>query len=426
MIDEDRVKKVAEFNGIEFYRIPADKFKTFTFSVYFCDSLNKERVSYNALIPFVLRRGSKEYPTSKKITEKLQELYGASFYSDVSKKGEVQATFFSADAVNAKYANRIDGLFSKLIDFIFGIITDPVLEKGVFKKDYVEQEKKTLIDLVESRKNDKGSYAVQRCFEEMCKGEAYSIFEAGTADDIKSIDEKSLYEYYTSVFLKRLPIKIFVTGEVSEEDFSYLVSKFKELPRDQIMNISSAGEIKPAGNEVKNVTDKMNVIQGKLCLGFRTNISPQDDLYFPLTICNTIYGGGIHSKLFQYVREKASLAYYASSHMDKFKGVMIVTSGIDIANKEKAQKIMLEQLEEIKKGNISDFEFNSAMKTYVTAVNLLKDGQRSISDFFLGQTLLGLDYGLSQLLERLEKVTIEDVAKAAQKIQLDTVYFLTA
>lgn len=160
--------------------------------------------------------------------------------------------------------------------------------------------------------------------------------------------------------------------------------------------------------------------------GLQNKYFPAGRSVFPLNNMQYNIRRGIHSKLFQYVREKASLAYYASSHMDKFKGVMIVTSGIDIANKEKAQKIMLEQLEEIKKGNISDFEFNSAMKTYVTAVNLLKDGQRSISDFFLGQTLLGLDYGLSQLLERLEKVTIEDVAKAAQKIQLDTVYFLTA
>lgn len=426
MIKEDRISKVTEFNGIEFYKIPENKFKTFTIGIYFCDVLNKERVSSNAMIPFVLRRGSQEYSSSMAISRRLHELYGASFYSDVTKKGEIQMTYFSSDAVVDKYIPESENIFRNLTDLIFGIVTDPFLEDGKFKKDYVEQEKTTLIDLIETQKNNKDSYAIQRCFEEMCKDEPYSINEGGDIESIKSINADSLYDYYRNFYLKKLPIKVFITGEVPDADINYLVDKFKSIPREEIVDISKVGIIKSADPEVNHVIERFNVVQGKLCLGFRSNLAPSDDLYYALTVCNTVFGGGIHSKLFQNVREKAGLAYYASSRMDKFKGVIIVSSGIEISNKDKAMKIILEQLEEIKKGNITDVEFDSAIKTYSTAVNLLKDGQRSIADFFLGQTLLGIKTGLTDFMKNINQVTIDDVVKAAQKIELDTTYFLTA
>ena len=421
----EKAVKIAEYKGIEVYSLKSNKFKTSTINIYFCDNLNKERVSYNALIPFVLRRGTAKYPTARALSKRCQELYGASVFADADKKGEVQIAYFSTDMLYKRYALNSEHLFEKTCDLIFDVIFDPLVIDGGFRNDYVEQEKVNLCDLIESRINDKSSYAVQRCCEVMCADEPYSIDEIGTVDSVSKITAEGLYKYYKEVFIKELPIKIFITGD-DINNTNYLLEKLSRIERAQNIRNICAGDIIPQQGDIKEVTDRMQVIQGKLCLGFRTETPASSKDYFALTICNTVFGGGIHSKLFQNVREKASLAYYASSRIDKFKGLLLVSSGIEINNKDKAQEIILKQLEDIRKGNVSEYEFSASVKSYINAVDSLKDGQRAISDFFLGQILLGLNYSLIDLTDEIKKVTVSDIVEISQRIKLDTVYFLTS
>jgi len=175
----------------------------------------------------------------------------------------------------------------------------------------------------------------------------------------------------------------------------------------------------------KDVTEKLNVNQGKLSLGFRTNTSPDSSDYYALVVYNGILGGGIHSKLFQNVREKASLAYYVFSRLEKFKGLMVVSSGIEIENRDKALGIILEQLEQIKAGNISDYEYETTLNVIETGIKSLKDNQISIVDFYLSQTVAGTNDDFSSFIEKIRKVKREDVIRIAEKIKLDTIYFLT-
>ena len=143
-------------------------------------------------------------------------------------------------------------------------------------------------------------------------------------------------------------------------------------------------------------------------------------------VYNGVLGGGVHSKLFQNVREKASLAYYVYSRLERFKGLMAVSSGIELKNKDKALEIILKQLDEIKKGNISEQEMEATKKSMETDLKSLRDSQMGVVDFYLSQTVAGTDDNFNDVIEKIWKVTPEDVAKAASKTELDTVYFLTA
>jgi predicted Zn-dependent peptidase len=204
-----------------------------------------------------------------------------------------------------------------------------------------------------------------------------------------------------------------------------VTQRISSIPRKNIKTLSNGFSSK-YNSEPRNVTETMDVTQGKLCLGFRTNTPPDAKDYPSLMMYNSILGEGIHSKLFQNVREKASLAYYAYSRLEKFKGLMVISSGIEMGNKEKALDIILKQMDEMKKGLISDYEMETAAKSMETGLKSLADNQISMVDFFLSQAICGSQDNFSDIIEKVKAVTRNEIVQVAEKISPDTIYFLTA
>ena len=421
--NEEKAEKIASFNGINVYRIKTDKFKTNSVNFFFLDTLNRGNVTKNALVPAVLRRGCRQYATFRDIALRLEELYGTSFDCGVAKKGECHVIQFYMEFLADKYTLDNKSLFESAFELLYEIIYQPVSENGAFREEYLAQEKDNLKKLIESRVNDKMQYSVDRCFEEMCKGEPYGLYEYGYVSDLEAVGPKDLYAHYRDM-LENYPLQVYLAGDMNDETVRGVVEKLSDIKRKQPKTLNCCN-IEKELNGVKNVTEKMNITQGKLTLGFRTNTSAASTDYYKLMVYNGILGGGIHSKLFQNVREKASLAYYAYSRLDRFKGLMVISSGIDVKNKDKAEKIIMEQLEEIKKGNISDYEYESTMKTIETGIKSLMDSQIQIVDYYLSQAVSETGDSFSAIADKVKRVTKQDVVDVAKKIQLDTVYFLT-
>ncbi len=420
---QEQLRKIASFKGIEIYNIKAEKFKTNTINILFHDNLKKESAAKNALIPAILRRGCERLPNIKDIALYLEELYGASFDCGITKKGESQIIQFYIEFISDLYTEKGSNLFNKTFDLVFDIITSPVVENNSFKNEYMEQEKENLKKLIESRVNDKTQYSIDRCFEEMCKNEPFGVYEYGYVSDLDSINGQDLYKYYKNA-METLPITIFITGNIDDDSLNRVIERISRVKRGEIKEISGV-ESSNDRVEVKKVEEKMDVNQGKLSLGFRTGITAKHNDYYALLVYNSILGGGMHSKLFQNVRERESLAYYVFSRLDKFKGLMIISGGIESQNRDKAQDIALKQMEEIKKGNISDYEFESAMKNIETGIKSLKDSQLHIMDFYLSQVVSGTNDTFDTIIEKVKKVKKEDVIRVSENIKLDTVYFLT-
>lgn len=420
----EKASRMASFNGIDVYRIAAGKFKTCSVNFFFQDNLSRENVTKNALLPAVLRRGSRNHPAFRDLMKKFEDLYGTSFDCGVTKKGERQIIQFYLEYLSDRYLPAGSDQFGNAFDALFEVITDPALDNGVFRQDYLDQEKENLKKLIESRVNDKMQYSVEKCLEEMCRNEPYGIYDYGFVSDLKNIGSTDLYSHY-KMMLETFPLQVWLTGDMDEKMTKRVLDALSRMKRGTIRRLEKGITRKEPG-ATANVVEKMNVNQGKLSLGFRTNTAPDSPDYYALMVYNGILGGGMYSKLFQNVREKASLAYYAFSRLDKFKGLMVVSSGIEIKNRDKALEIVLQQLDEIKKGNISDYEFESTLKTIETSINSLKDNQMQIVDFYLSQTVAGTSDSFEDVAEKVKKVSRQDIAAISERIKLEMIYFLTA
>ncbi|MGF7396530.1 pitrilysin family protein [Thermoanaerobacterium thermosaccharolyticum] len=406
--------------GINLYVSQMDKFKTLTINIYINNRLSNETAKF-ALLPSVLKRGSQNYKTYKEITRHLEELYGATFSFSVYKKGERQIAQFRLEITDSSYIK--DDITEDGVKFISDILLNPLVVNNGFDSKYVQQEKEKQKNLINSRINEKTKYAVDRCIEEMCKDEDFSIYELGSIDDVDKIDESNLYEYYKKV-IKTLPVDIYVVGNVSVDKIKSLFDKYFKIDRTDVVYIPDTPIYKKV-DQVKYVQDQLDVTQGKLTLGFRTNVKPGDDEYFPLLVLSGVLGGGPFSKLFMNVREKASLAYYAQTRLERFKGLMLIMSGIEIENYQKALDIILKQVDEIKNGNISDYEFDSTIKALNTSMNSVKDSATQISDFYFSQNLSHTNYSIDDFINKINEVTKKNIVAVSKNIQLDTVYFMT-
>jgi len=444
---EDKYELVYSFSNLEIYFIPTTKYKTNTITFFFIDNLRKETVSMNALIPAVLRRGCRKYPDMNEISLQMEKLYGASFDCGVIKKGEYHIIFFYAECISDSYIpekikndNHKD-LFRNCLDLLVDIITDPITKNGGFKSDFLVSEKENLKRLIEGRINDKVSYSIDRCFEEMCKDEPYSIFRLGDLQGLNDVDEKKLYNHYMNV-IHNYPLKVFICGNVSDKDIEYLKNLLVQK-RNKTININmdymNTSHCHKAGNqayitdnqnhknkEIKEVVEFFDVTQAKLSIGFRANVYPVDKDFHALFVTTGILDGDMNSKLFKNVREKAGLAYYIFSLFEKFKGIILISCGIDAQNKEKTVELILEQIAEIKSGNISEIEYKSALKSIENAINSIRDDQLQVIDFYLDQVLSKTNESFDGLIEKTKKVTISDIIEVSKKVEPEVIYLLSS
>lgn len=408
-------------NGVRFNFIKNNKFKTSMIGVFFSTPMTAKNVSINALIPAILRRGTEKLSTMKEISKKLESLYGAKFDCGVSKKGENQIIRFYGEAVNKKYTGTNQDTLGELADLINDVIFNPVLDNGKFKADYVSQEKEQVKDIIESRKNDKVQYALERCYELMFEGEPFGLCEFGTTDRIDKITDDELMNGYRDM-LNDYQVDVVVSGDLTEEEYKNIISKFKFSPR-KALEITEPKKVNV--EKVKDYTEKFDINQGKLSLGYRVNIDTNSDDYYKMLVYNGILGGGVQSKLFQNVREKNSLAYYAFSRYEKIKSVMGISCGIEIPNHQKALDTILEQVEDMKNGKITAEEYETTLKTLENSLNSMRDEQAQMLDFNYTQILLGTNKTLEEIIENVKKVQISDVVDVAKYVELDTIYFMT-
>lgn len=414
-------KRKALDNGINLYVYSTDKFKTVTVCAFIHQNLDESTATKTALLPFVLKRGSHRFPSSRHISLYLEELYGADFGADIIKKGERQIIQFFIEMANPKYTGSDDKILDEGLELFKDVLLNPLTEGSGFKKDFVEQEKDVLKRNIEALFNDKFNYAIERCFQEMCKGEPFSVYKYGSVSDLPGISSEELYDFYKMV-LKTRPADIFVLGEVDEERiYDKLNRLFSNERREE--KIPGSVVVKDVERE-KFVEEKQDVNQGKLSLGFRTGVKYGDEDYYALMVLNSVFGGGPHSKLFRNVREKESLAYYAFSRLEKSKGLMMASCGIDFDKMERAVKIVREQLDDIKDGRISDYEFDSSKKALVNSLKEAEDSPAMIISLYLDGIINGIEESIQEIIEKVWNVTKEDVARVAQKVKLDTVYFL--
>ncbi|MGN0967759.1 MAG: M16 family metallopeptidase, partial [Oscillospiraceae bacterium] len=177
--------------------------------------------------------------------------------------------------------------------------------------------------------------------------------------------------------------------------------------------------------KVRCFEDALDVTQGKLALGWRTGgITIHSEEYPALLVLNAVYGGTTTSKLFMNVRERLSLCYFASSTLDKQKGLMLVSSGIEFDKVDQAREEILAQFRACVQGDFTDQELEAARRAVVSSLTACEDSQGLLEFYWQTQSAAGLCQKPVELIRAVEQVTAEQVVHVAEHMELDTIYFL--
>ncbi len=408
---------------VYFSSVTDPKFKHNRISVNYILPLEKETVSANALIPFLLRKGSRECPDFTLLNQKLYSLYGATLSADVSKYGGYQGLDVSISGLDDKFTLDGEAMVAQCAGLLAGLATDPNLVDGAFPEKDVELEKQYLIDSIEAEINDKRAYAINKCRTIMCEGEPAALRKYGYVEDVKKITPQSAAETFLRVRrTARVEILFVGCGDCTPAE-EIMEATFAKLDRAPIALPEQVRV--PAAAQVKQEVERMDLSQSKLAMGFRTGAAQNMDELSAMRLMVAMFGGTPFSRLFVNVREKLSLCYYCAARFDRITGIMLVDSGVEAQNREKAQAEILNQLEVMKRGGFTDEELENTLLTMKNSLYTVSDSLSGLEDWYMAQLMQSTARSLQEEAELMAKVTREDVMAAAQKVTLDTVYFLT-
>lgn len=411
--------------GVWLSHLQTDKFKTACLSVTLLTQLQRETAAMNALVPFVLRRGTTACPDMEALSARMDELYGLAIEPAVRRIGEIQCLGFYASLPEEDFLPGKAPILHEACALMGQLLLSPVTRGGLLLPKYVDSEREKLVDLIRSRINEKRGYAMFRCVEEMCCCEDYAIGRFGSADDAEAINYKKLTRRYREL-LQTSPVEIFYCGRSGKKALiSALRDAFEVMPRGEIdYEIGTDVRMNALEDNIRYVEEELEVNQGKLVMGFRLGECMEEPDLAALYVFNAVYGNGVTSKLFVNVRERLQLCYYAGSALDTHKGLMMVSSGIEFSKYEEARDEIFAQLDKVRQGEVSEDELRWAKAGVASDLRAMMDSQGDLEGFYLSQTLDGREYGPMELAELVDAVSLEDVKAIAQSIECDLIYFL--
>ena len=415
------IKTIQLMQGVTLRGHADTRFKQGCLTFALVRPMKKEEAALNALIPAVLLRGTKDHPDLRTITLKLDDLYGASVGTQVRRIGDYQTTGLACGFMEDRFALNGDKILESMIAFLRELLLEPVMENGGFREDFVESEKKNLISTIESELNNKGAYAMSRMLRAMCKADSYGIPRLGEAADVAAIDAVSAYRHYQKI-LRESPIQIFYVGSAPLEQVAALLIPLLEAIDRDYVNLPDQTPFQDAGGE--DITETLDVSQGKLCLGYVTPITNRSEDFAAMQLVNTIFGAGMTSKLFTNVREKLSLCYSIGSGYYGSKGILTVSAGIDFAKEQQTREEIDRQLQAIQSGDITEDELTAAREAILSGLRGTHDAPGAIEGYYSTAALSGMGMTPEEYMEAVQAVTKERIVAAANTLNLHTTYFL--
>ena len=416
------IEQRAICDGVNFRSIRDTKFKTMRISAHLIVPMSRQTAAENALLPFLLSRASREYPDFTKLGQRLAELYGASLNADVQKLGDLQVLSLSASGIADRYALEGEAISGELAKLLCSILFDPPLVDGLFPEDGFEQEKRQTMELIDSEYSDKRTYARQRCEAIMCADEPYGVNRYGGKEDIARVERPALTAAWKRL-LDTAKIELMVLGDCDPAPvYEGFRAAFETLGSPKTADCTT--KVVRSAEKVNTVTEKMDVAQGKLVMGFRTGTATPDEEVPATRLMAALFGGTPNSKLFLNVREKLSLCYYCSASYNSMKGIMLVQSGVEVKNMERAKEEILRQLDEVKQGNFDESEVEAAKMSLCNSYRTLSDSLGGLENWYLSQTFASHSQQPEEAAAQINAVTRQEIIDAANRVTLDTVYCL--
>ena len=398
-----------------------DRFKQGCLTVQLLRPMCAGEAALNALLPAVLLRGTVAHTDLRAITQALDDLYGASVSTLVRRIGDIQTVGLYCGFLEDRFALPGDRILEPFIALLEELLFQSPLENGGFLPQFVESEKRNLIATVESELNNKQAYAMNRMVRVMCEGDSFAVPRLGDKASIEAITPRSLREHYERI-LASSPMEFFFVGSAESHQVAALLEPLLDrLPQGERI---IPAQLPLKTNDPSDFSETMDIAQGKLCMGFVTPITNRHKDFIPMQVLNTLFGGGMTSKLFQNVREKLSLCYSVASSYHGSKGLITVGAGIDFDKEQLCREEVLRQLSACQEGLISDAELNAAKEALLSALRASLDSPGAIEGYYSTAAISGSGRTVEAYAEAITRVTPEQVVAAAKSIRLHTVFFL--
>ena len=396
------------------------RFKQGCLSLHWVAPMCEDYSAMNALIPSVLLRGTVPHPDLRSITARLDDLYGAAVSPMSRRLGDYQASGLYLSFMDDRFALPGDRVLEGTVEFLAELLQKPLTEGGGFLPAYVESEKKNLISTIQADRNDKRIYAMGRLLKIMCREDSFGLPRLGEPEQVAAIQPDTLYRHFQNM-LGSAPLEIFYVGSREGSALADLLrGRLNLAGRESTLPPQTGFHSCPG----ENVTETMDVAQGKLCMGFVTPITLHSSQYPAMQVLNVLYGGGMTSKLFQNVREKLSLCYSVGSSYYGTKGILTVSAGIDFDKEGASREEILRQLQLCQEGTITREELVSAREALISSLRAVPDSAGSIESYCFSAILSGKDPSLENAIQAIRDVTLEQVVEAAKTLTLHSTYFL--
>lgn len=411
-------KEICE--GVTFNSIVDNRFKAGRLGATLITPLSRETAAANALLACVLTRSCSKYPDFTALNRRLNSLYGAALYASSGRIGDFQSITVSASGLDDRYSLDGESVQSELAELLCEILFAPKIIDGHFDSEDVEQERRQLLEDIDAEYNDKRTYAINRCIENMCRDELFSIGRYGSREDVAGLTQDKLVKAWKTL-LERSRIEITMLGSADPER---VYGRFADLLGKKPRRMNGSTKIVGAPAEVRRVIETDEISQSKLVMGYRCTYPKTNREIVASQLMSAIIGGTPTSKLFLNVREKQSLCYYCASRLDKEKGLFMIDSGVETENIEKTEAAITEQVELMKKGAFTDEELIAAKLAIKNSYISSLDSLASLQGFFLGNILRDELISPAEAAELCESITKDEVTELAGGIKLDTVFSL--
>lgn len=413
--------KVYNLDYAKLHVIKTDLSKKCLMSIMYINKTSKDNNIQEKYVLELLTSSTKKYKTRRDLAIKLEDLYNANNMSYSLNLGKINQMNLDSSFISPKYIND-DEYLKEVLTFPFEILYNPNVKNKKFNKKDLEIIKDSVKRRISKEIENPGYQLHFNALETMDENSLSSKKPFGTIQDVDKVTSKELYNSYKEL-IKTSEMHILIIGDINFNDIHNIFKeieidyKFTEIKKDFFIE-----------NKLKKVPIRkeknMPFTQSGLAMIYNVNKPTKFEKEVVFNVLNHILSGaGLSSKLYKEVREKHSLCYYVGSSYMLFDGLFMITSSLDYNNIPKAEELITQELEKIKKGDFKVEDIKNSVSNLKKRLEGVDESNVKILSNYITSKVFGL-VDAKEAMKLLDKVTKEDIIKAVNKLVLNTTFIL--
>ncbi|MFC2679346.1 EF-P 5-aminopentanol modification-associated protein YfmF [Limosilactobacillus vaginalis] len=407
--------------GVDLHVIPTKQFKMTHILIDFATPQTTTNATARNLLANLLETSTHLYPTQTALARQMAKLYGAFVSLGVGRVGRLHTVRLRSSFINNYLAQN--NLFAQVTELINQVLFHPLIDDGEFDSPTFRLQVNNLASSIKALYDDKQFYANQQLLKLYYAPDSVMRTPSfGKITDLDYCTPASLVQTYEKM-INQDKVDIFVLGNVDPENVHSAICQLPFADRNSQLPETPFYFQQPH-EDVINQEEQQHVSQAKLDLGYHLPIYYRDPLYPAALVFNGLFGGTPYSKLFTNVRERAGLAYYASSRLAPFSGLVNVQTGIQPTDYQTALTMIQEQVTELQTGNFTEDLMREVQDALINQHYAGFDLANNILEHHLVNQLLSLGEQ-TDFANQINQVTKNDVMKVASMIKLQASYLLS-